>query len=268
MTLSRHRILLSFGILLLSAAAVRGQDFRLRAAVPADGGFVAAGDALVWLDGQGAVLRTRPLEEPWIALAGQDGVLYAVDVRGRDILLLDADGVVAQRIDPGAKGRIRALAAGGRVLYAVTDAGEILRSADGRRWDRQDFNAEYAAYYPAMDFRAVAVGDGGVMVAGLDAGGRPALFTSSGGTVWSPRGLDCRERGRTFVPETEPLSLSYDALRDRFCLTGSGGVLVSLPGCTHCNRLDRYPTDSLYACVPAAFSVLLLGSGGFVRTEN
>lgn len=255
-------------MLLLSAAAVQGRPLRLRAAVPAGEGFVAAGEVLAWLDARGEVLRTRTLATPLAALAERDGLLFAVDVRGREVLRLDADGTVAERCDPGAKGRIRSLAGDGRVLFAVTDAGEILRSADGRTWTRQDFNADYAGYYARMDFRAVAAGGGGVMVAGLDPDGRLALFTSSGGTVWSAREPDYRAQGRSLVLETEPMSLSYDPLQDRFFLAGSGGVLLTLPGCAHCNRLDRFPTDTLYARIPSGFSALLLGSGGFVCMEN
>lgn len=254
--------------MLFLSAAMQGQELQLRTAVPAGTGFIAAGERLAWLDERGAVLRTRPLETPLTALACLDGELFAADARGRELLRLDADGAVAERIDPGATGRIRGLGSDGRTLFAVTDAGEILRSADGIRWRRQDFNAEYAGFYPRMDFRAVAAGGGGVMVAGLDAGGHLALFSSAGGTVWSARLPEYRSQGETCLLDVEPFSLSYDALRDLFCLSGSGGTLLDLPSCTHCNRLERVPADSLYACVPSAFSRLLLGSGGWVHIEN
>ncbi len=147
--------------------------------------------------------------------------------------------------------------------WAVTDAGEILRSADGSAWTVFDFNASYEGYYPQMDFRAVAAGGGSVMVAGLDAGGHLGVYTSSRGTVWSARSLEYSEAGERGVLDITPVSLGYDPLRDSFFLCGTQGTLFEMPGCSHCNRLTRYPTDTLYVRVQAGFNALLLGSGGF-----
>ena len=151
--------------------------------------------------------------------------------------------------------------------WAVTDAGEILRSADGSSWTVLDFNAEYAGYYPPMDWRAVAAGGGSVMVAGLDPGGHLAVYTSSRGTVWSARTLEYTEAGEPHVLDVTPCSLSYDSLRDSFFLCGSGGTLFEMPGCSHCNSLTRYPTDTLYVRIQAGFNALLLGSGDFREVE-
>lgn len=154
------------------------------------------------------------------------------------------------------------------IQWAVTDAGEILRSADGVAWTVLDFNGQYAGYYPKMDFRAVAAGGGGVMVAGLDPGGHLAVFTSSRGTVWSARSLEYSQDGERGVLDVTPVSLSYDPLRDSFFLCGSGGTLFEMPGCSHCNRLTRYPADTLYVRIQAGFNAQLLGSGGFVIVEK
>lgn len=151
--------------------------------------------------------------------------------------------------------------------WAVTDAGEILRSADGAGWTVLDFNEKYAGYYPWMDFRAVAAGGGSVMVAGLDADGHLAVYTSSRGTVWSPRNLEYSEAGERQVLDVLPCSLSYDPLRDSFFLCGTRGTLFEMPGCSHCNRLTRYPADTLYARVASGWTAVLLGSGGFCSTE-
>lgn len=152
--------------------------------------------------------------------------------------------------------------------WAVTDAGEILRSADGAAWTVLDFNAEYAGYYPPMDWRAVAAGGGSVMVAGLDPDGHLAVYTSSRGTVWSARSLEYTEAGERGVLDVTPCSLSYDPLRDSFFLCGTQGTLFEMPGCSHCNRLTRYPVDTLYSRTPDGFSALLLGSGGYRLVET
>ena len=121
--------------------------------------------------------------------------------------------------------------------WAVTDAGEILRSADGVDWTVFDFNAEYAGFYPQMSWRAVAAGDGSVMVAGLDADGHLAVYTSSRGSVWSVRTLEYTRAGERYVLDVTPSSLSYDAGRDSFFLHAADGSLFEMPGCSHCNQL-------------------------------
>ena len=168
-----------------------------------------------------------------------------------------------------AKGMLQAVCEDpGGLQWAVTDAGEILRSADGAAWTVLDFNAEYAGFYPRMDFRAVAAGGGSVMVAGLDPDGHLAVFTSSRGTVWSVRSLEYTEGGVRQVLDVTPCSLSYDPLRDSFFLCGTQGTLFAMPGCSHCNRLTRYPADTLYVRIQAGFNALLLGSGGWRLVET
>ncbi|MCR5351520.1 MAG: hypothetical protein K6E35_03395 [Bacteroidales bacterium] len=186
------------------------------------------------------------------------------------ILLLGAcPAAQGQDLRSVAQGAVRAVCedADGRA-WAVTDAGEILSSADGATWTLFDFNTQYAGYYPRMDWRAVASGGGSVMVAGLDPEGHLGVYVSSRGTVWSARTLDYSESGERGVLDVTPCSLSYDPLRDSFFLCGSQGTLFEMPGCSHCNRLTRYPTDTLYARRQAGFNALLLGSGGFRQLEQ
>ena len=174
-----------------------------------------------------------------------------------------------ENLHAAAKGKLQAVCeAPDGLQWAVTDAGEILRSADGSAWTVLDFNAEYAGFYPRMDFRAVAAGGGSVMVAGLDPDGHLAVFTSSRGTVWSVRSLEYSEEGEQKVLDVTPCSLSYDPLRDSFFLCGSRGTLFEMPGCSHCNRLTRYPADTLYVRIQAGFNALLLGSGGWRQVET
>ena len=80
--------------LLLSVGCLTAYGQELRTGVPtADGGFLAAGDFLAWLDAEGNVLRKRPLEKPLTALAACDEGLYALEADGRGLLLLTPDGV-------------------------------------------------------------------------------------------------------------------------------------------------------------------------------
>ena len=149
------------------------------------------------------------------------------------------------------------------VRWTVTEAGEILRSPDDESWTAFDFNAQYAGFYPQMHWRAVAAGGGSVMVAGLDAEGHLGVYASSRGTVWSPRSLEYKENGEPRVLDVVPSTLSYDPIRDSFFLCGSQGTLFEMPGCSHCNRLTRYPCDTLYSREQSGFDALLRGSWGF-----
>ena len=256
----RLRILTLF--LLAGAFVARGQDLRTGVATP-DGGFLAAGEYLAWLDADGNVLRTRPLDRTLTALVESGGRWYALDTEGLKLLELDDKGQVRRQSTLPAQGRLRGLAADRTILWVVTDAGEILRGgASG--WTTLDFNTQYAGYYPKMAFWAVAAGGGSVMVAGTGPDGTPAAFTSARGTVWSERTLDYSEGGSTFSFSALPVSLSYDAAQDRFYLLG-GDEELALPGCSHCNSLTRYPVRTLYARIPAGFGALLLGSDGFIR---
>lgn len=261
----RLRILTLF--LLAGAFAARGQDLRT-GVLAADGGFLAAGECLVWLDAEGNTLKIKPLERPFIAMAVCGDRLFAIDANGRELLRLDSGGDVVGRETLPVKGRLQALGAGETVLWAVTDAGEIVHGVPAAGWMVFDFNAQYAGFYPRMDLRAVAAGGGSVMVAGLRPDGTPAVYTSARGTVWSERTLDYTDQGQPSLFTAKPLSLSYDAPQDRYYLLGSGGAQLALPGCSHCNALTRYPADTLFARIVGDTKNLLLGSDGFRRVEE
>ena len=261
------RLLILTLLLSVGCLTAYGQD--LRTGVPtADGGFLAAGDYLAWLDEEGSVLRKRPLSRPLTALAICGDRLFALEASGRDLVVLDSDGAIVSREKLPVKGRLRALAADSNTLWAVTDAGEIAHRTGDTAWTVFDFNAQYAGYYPSMEFRAVAAGGGSVMVAGIGPDGAPAAFTSARGSVWNERVLDYTEQGLSCVFSAKPASLSYDAPQDRFYLVGSGGAQLALPGCSHCNSLIRYPVETLFARIAGSTKNLLLGSDGFQRVEE
>ena len=252
-------------ILLAGCLSARGQD--LRTGIPlSNGQYLAAGEYLAWLDQEGNILRTRPLDRTIAVLAESDGQLFALDTEGRELLELDTDGHVTKREELPVKGRLRGLAADGKILWVATDTGEIAHGNGVSGWTVLDFNAQYEGYYPPMDFWTIAVGGGSIMVAGTTPGGSPAVFTSSRGTVWSERSLDYSEAGSTFTYSALPMALSYDPAQDRFYLAGSNGEELAMPGCSHCNSLTRYPVQTLYARIPAGFGTLLLGSDGFRKT--
>lgn len=254
-------ILLVFGPL-----AAHGQD--LRTGIPLDnGGFLAAGECLAWLDEEGEVLRLKTLDRPLTALVSSGKHLYALDSKGRELIKLDSKGSVVTRKALPVLGRLRDLAVDGDILWVVTDAGEIVHGNLTSGWKVLDFNAQYEGYYPLMAFLTIAIGGGSIMVAGVGSDGKPAAFTSARGSVWNERSLDYMDHGAPCTFTAEITDLSHDASQDRFYLMGSGGQLLAIPGCSHCNSLTRYPVDMLYARIPAGSGVLLLGSEGFKKME-
>lgn len=262
------RTFLTCFLLWSGCSAAHGQEVRLNAAVADSAGFMAVGEVFAWLDAEGNVLDTLSLPVPMVSAAGLEGWVFAVDTVGREIFMIHPTGVIVAHIEPPLKGRLRAIASDDVTLWAVTDAGEILRSDNGFMWTINDFNEEYGGFYPKMDFRAVAAGGGSVMIAGLTEDGRPAAFTSSGGGVWSERILNYTKQNRPLYLHAVPSALAFDAVQDSFYLLCNDGVMFRLPSCSHCNSIDYYPVDTLYARVPLGFDVLVLGSDCFRVLEK
>ena len=265
---SALKIYLTCFLLLCGFVAASGQEVLLRAAVADSAGFVAVGEAFAHLDAEGGVIDTVGIPVPMISMAEQDGWYFAIDTTGKVIHMIHRTGVVVAQIEPPLLGRITAIAADETTLWAVTEAGEIIHSENGFMWSFFDFNEQYSGFYPVMDFRAVAAGGGSVMVAGVTPDGRPAAFTSGLGTVWSERSLDYTEQNVLHYLDAVPTGLAFDAIQDSFYLLCEGGVMFRLPACSHCNSVERYPVDTLYARVPLGFDVLVLGSDEFKMIEK
>ena len=262
------RTILTGFLFLGSIFAAQGQGVQFHAIVPTSDGFLAAGEVLARLDTEGNVLETVELDTPILSMALFSDRLYVLDTTGRSVWEVNRAGHVVARLDPPVKGHLTAVSADEKQLWAVTDVGEILHSSDALNWSVLDFNEQYNGFYPQITFTAIAAGGGSIMVAGLRPDGRPAAYTSGMGNVWSERLLDYTEQGRTSLLEAEPVSISYDPIQDRFFLACRGGWLLALPGCSHCNSIERYPVETLYGRAASGFNALLIGSGGFKEIEK
>lgn len=252
-------------LFLLLCLPVRGQELPYRAAIPLEEGFVAAGGRFARLDQEGLVLYEKPLEVPVTALCRWQGRMLALCADG-GIKELDAKGDVRASLPmPSCRGRIRDLASDGERLAGVSDRGELVLSRDGSTWTVLDFNAEYAGFYPRMDFVAISAGGGSLMVAGTGEDGRPQVFVSSRGSVWNARSL---AYDGTRLPESAPEGLDYDPVQDAFYLSFQNGGLMTLPGCTHCNSWEQKVSGPLYACVRGPYSFLLLTPSGPLAQSN
>lgn len=123
--------------------------------------------------------------------------------------------------------------------YRLTDSGVVLYSAAGGRWLEFDFKNYYRDYYDIETFTDICTGGGQVALCGVKSDGRPALFLSSGGNVWSERQLVYTAPGGSVLELTEvPLSLSYDAQAQAFVMHCTHGAVFTIPGCSQCNALS------------------------------
>lgn len=123
--------------------------------------------------------------------------------------------------------------------YRLTGDGVVLYSAAGGRWLEFDFKNYYRDYYDIETFTDICTGGGQVALCGVKSDGRPALFLSSGGNVWSERQLVYTAPGGSVLELTEvPLSLSYDAQAQAFVMHCTHGAVFTIPGCSHCNALS------------------------------
>ena len=95
--------------LLAGCLSARGQD--LRTGIALDSQFLAAGEYLAWLDEDGNILRTRPLERTLTALVESGGHLYALDEEGRGLIALTQDGHITGQESLPVQGRLCGLAA-------------------------------------------------------------------------------------------------------------------------------------------------------------
>ena len=116
--------------------------------------------------------------------------------------------------------------------------GVILTTSDYKSFQAFDFNSTYAGYYDYVKFAAISASDKSICIAGEYSDGKPAVFESSTGTVWSERDLSYRKDGETLFLQSKPISLEYDASHDRFIMTCSDSTLFYMPGCSHCNSIQ------------------------------
>lgn len=136
-------------------------------------------------------------------------------------------------------GKIVSMSASDHICIAATADGQIYLSTDGLNWKMSDFNAKYAQYYGQITVRCVCASSDGLMMAGVGQKGQPVAFESTQGGVWSERELTYSSGGSIYTLKELPLDLSYDHDHSRFVLTCTDNVLFYLPGCSHCNSIQR-----------------------------
>ena len=142
------------------------------------------------------------------------------------------------------KGNIVSVSAGASECYGVTDEGEIIQTSDGFNWSIFNFNEFYSGYYKPCSFTCISVTENMIAVAGKNQDNLPVLMLSAQGNVWSERSLDYTdENGYPRYLQEIPNSIFYDLSEDRFLLVCNKGKIMSIPSCSHCNRLVGLVTE-------------------------
>ncbi|MBR5706312.1 MAG: hypothetical protein IKX55_01935 [Bacteroidaceae bacterium] len=216
------------------------------------------------------IVDAKPFADGFV-MASSDGMLYWTDIDGnptdsvklrtdiagievRDgyVLTVSSDCVI-MKVERGGKSsrlcnrqitnnadKVVGMACSGKKIFVLTANGTILSSDDDcKSFTALDFNGTYFLYYEQTRFSAISASDNSIFIAGTHDDGTPAVFTSSAGNIWSERTLTYTESGQTLSLEHRPLSMAYDAHMDRFVMGCTDGYLFYLPGCSHCNALER-----------------------------
>jgi hypothetical protein len=195
---------------------------------------------------------------------------YLIAAAGKGIVLIDGEAGFFKQILPELKGNIVSLSANGSVCYGVTDYGEILHSQDLINWDILDFNAFYSGYYEPCRWTAVVVTEQQVAVAGSSENGRPVLFFSSEGNVWTNRSLDYTDTNGMPAYLTEiPNAMVYDVARDRFVLACNRGTVMVIPSCSQCNERHNTGTQKNLTAISVQEEMLAIaGEDYYISTTN
>jgi len=167
------------------------------------------------------------------------------------------------------KGDIVSLSATISDCYGVTDQGEIIHSTDGVNWTVFDFNKTYAGYYKACHFTRVLVTENQIAVTGKYDDGTPALLFSAQGNVWTERVLNYTdEKGIEASLADIPSDLYYNSPEDQFILCCSKGTLMTIPACSHCNKLYAFSTADLRAISANGKTVMIVGDHYYIKAIN
>jgi hypothetical protein len=167
------------------------------------------------------------------------------------------------------KGNIVSISSNALNCYGVTNRGEIIHTNDGLNWTIFDFNKVYDGYYNACSFEKVLVTPNQIAVIGKNVDGAPVLFFSSAGNVWSERTLTYTdEQGFNAKLSEIPNDIYYDSLKDQFILLCSNGIIMTIPSCSHCNKLYKITDKNLRGISGNEHAVILVGDNNFIKIIN
>lgn len=167
------------------------------------------------------------------------------------------------------KGDIVSISANATDCYGVTDQGEIIQSKDGNNWNVLDFNKAYKGFYKACQFTKVLAIEKQISIIGKQDDGLPVMFYSNRGTVWTQRDLTYSdEHGASTLLNDSLSDLFYDEASDQFLLITSHGKLMTIPSCSHCNKLYEVGSVNLKSITGNENTLIVVGDNAYLETER
>jgi len=167
------------------------------------------------------------------------------------------------------KGNVVSLSTGTSMCYGVTDQGEIFHTNDLVRWEIFDFNNTYKGYYKSCSFNKILCTPDQIAVTGENEDGLPVLFFSSRGNVWTERPLIYTDdSGNQTYLKNVPRDIYYDPIGNQHILVCDQGVLMTIPSCSHCNKLIEISDSDLTGISGNDQEIIIVGGDNFIQIIN
>lgn len=143
-------------------------------------------------------------------------------------------------------------------------------SAKSVDWQPVSFNENYAGYYPACTFTAIAATDVDFVAVGNGEDGLPYVYRSLMGGVWESANLMVGSTLNGFVRASGKINqMLYDHQTRQIFLLCDNGELVTMPDCPKCVRVRKVTDCALVAGrvedESGAWNVSRAGRSGNVR---
>jgi hypothetical protein len=219
---------------------------------PYEQGFVMASATgmLYWTDPDGNPTDSVNIKTPVAGIEVRDSHILAVSPECM-ILKVERNGKsrrLCNRQIGNDTEKVVGIACIGNTIFVLTAYGTILSSSNEcKEFTAMDFNGTYSLYYEQTRFTCICASGNSIFIAGTHDDGSPAVYTSTAGNIWSERTLTYTESGQTQALDKQPLCLAYDARMDRFVLGCTNGYLFYLPGCSHCNAIEKKADSDIRA---------------------
>ena len=195
------------------------------------------------------------------------GKIIAAADKG-EILIGDDKGLF-NKINLALKGNIVSVSARPSDCFGVTDEGEIIHSTDGVVWDIFDFNKHYSGYYKPCSFIKVVATKDQIAVVGRQNDGETILIFSTQGKVWTERNLNyTNDEGVVSYLTDTAYDLYYEKTMDQFILVCSKGMMMTIPSCSHCNKLYIISSVNLLGITGDDKTIMIVGENYFIKTLN
>lgn len=167
-------------------------------------------------------------------------------------------------IQTEAAGAVTGLAADSSRCIAVTDQGEILVSTEGSQWEVLNYN-EY--YGESLDLQGIEVLDELFWAFGRDEKGASKVIMSTEGGVWSERMLQIYE-DNTCIEGSEFGVNSLTSDGEQILAGCENGTVVTLPGCSVCNKREEISQVSIYAVAYNQGKLLAVGDDYSIQIKE